>query len=110
MSIDIRWFNGVLQVRQLSDRIGGPGHGSWRDVRTETTTPAPITAEQRLVWLHSAGSYNVDGYEWGIYRVKWEDGKAVEVWQTAADFSDLDAAIRVTPAAPSQGAETGEKR
>jgi hypothetical protein len=60
---------------------------------------------QRLAWLHSAGSYNVDGYEWGIYRVKWENGKAVEVWQTNADFSDLDSAAGLaTP--PRAGSET----
>lgn len=51
-------------------------------------------AERRLHWLHSPASNNVDGYEWGIFRVKWQDGRAVEVWQTNGDFSDLDAAIR----------------
>ncbi len=47
----------------------------------------------RLHWLHSPASNNVDGYEWGIYRVKWENGRAAEVWQTYSDFSDLDAAM-----------------
>lgn len=47
----------------------------------------------RLHWLHSPASNNVDGYEWGIYRVKWVNGRASEVWQTNADFSDLDAAM-----------------
>lgn len=47
----------------------------------------------RMDWLHdcSSGCTDPDGYEWGIYRVKWENGKAVEVWQTNSDFSDLDA-------------------
>lgn len=47
---------------------------------------------QRLAWLHSGASNDVNGYEWGIYRVKWENGQAAEVWQTASNFSDLDAA------------------
>lgn len=59
--------------------------GVARDAATDT---------ERLHWLHSEASNNVDGYEWGIYRVKWQGGKAVEVWQTASDFNDLDAAIR----------------
>lgn len=52
--------------------------------------------ERRLKWLHSPASNNVDGYEWGVYRVKMVDGRAVEVWQTLADFSDLDAAMSAT--------------
>ena len=31
------------------------------------------------------------GLRWGIYRVKWENGQTVAVWQTNSDFSDLDA-------------------
>lgn len=57
-------------------------------------------AELRLAWLHGPGSTNVEGYEWGIYRVKWENGQAAEVWQTASDFSDLDAARALLPQAP----------
>jgi hypothetical protein len=50
-------------------------------------------AEARLHWLHdcSNGTTDTEGYEWGIYRVKWVNGKAEEVWATASDFSDLDA-------------------
>ncbi len=54
-------------------------------------------AQRRLEWLHSPESNNVDGYEWGVYRVKWEHGKAVEVWHTNSDFSDLDAAMASQP-------------
>lgn len=108
MSIDIRWLDGVLQVRQLSERIGGPGHGPWRDVRTEKAESTPTVAEQRLAWLHSRESNDVNGYEWGIYRVKWENGKAVEVWQTASDFSDLDAARAAL--AQHQAPQQGEQR
>ena len=48
---------------------------------------------KRLHWLHdcSAGTTDSEGYEWGIYRVKWVDGRAVDVKATLADFSDLDA-------------------
>jgi hypothetical protein len=47
----------------------------------------------RLHWLHdcSTGQTDAEGCEWGIYRVKWENGRAVEVWQTNSDLSDLDA-------------------
>jgi hypothetical protein len=50
---------------------------------------------RRLLWLHdcSTGTTDAEGYEWGIYRVKWNGGQAVEVWQTNSDFSDLDAAM-----------------
>jgi hypothetical protein len=50
-------------------------------------------AEARLHWLHdcSTGTTDPEGCEWGIYRVKWVNGKAVEVWATNSDFSDLDA-------------------
>lgn len=49
--------------------------------------------EARLKWLHdcSAGQTDPEGYEWGIYRVKWENGQAVSVMQTNSDLSDLDA-------------------
>jgi hypothetical protein len=57
----------------------------------------------RLRWLHSAASADVDGYEWGIVRIKWQQGQAVEVWHTAADFSDLDAAMRATGHDPNAG-------
>ena len=48
---------------------------------------------KRLHWLHdcSSGQTDAEGYEWGIYRVKWENGRAVDVLATLADFSDLDA-------------------
>ena len=48
---------------------------------------------ERLHWLHdcSTGTTDPEGCEWGIYRVKWVNGKAVEVWATNSDFSDLDA-------------------
>lgn len=49
--------------------------------------------EARLHWLHdcSTGQTDPEGYEWGIYRVKWENGQAVSVMQTLSDMSDLDA-------------------
>ena len=48
--------------------------------------------ERRFSFLHRT---NLDkaGYEWGVYRVKWVDGRAVDVLQTNSDLSDLDAAI-----------------
>ena len=61
----------------------------------EATAPA-ILARRRMEWLHSRDAMNVDGYEWGVFRVKWENGRAVEVLQTLADGSDLDAAMQRT--------------
>ncbi len=54
----------------------------------------------RLRWLHRVAACDVDGYEWGIFRVKWVNGRAVEVWQTNGDFSDLDAAMALSHEAP----------
>jgi hypothetical protein len=50
-------------------------------------------AEKRLHWLHDCnnGSTDAEGFEWGIYRVKWEDGKVAQLLHTFSDFSDLDA-------------------
>jgi hypothetical protein len=52
----------------------------------------------RLHWLHSSASCKPDihGCEWGIWRVSWQGGKANQVWATASDFSDLDAAMRLS--------------
>lgn len=49
--------------------------------------------ENRFRWLHMGSSTDPDGYEWGIYRVKWENGVAVSVMNTLSDISDLDAEI-----------------
>ena len=50
------------------------------------------THKDRLDWLHSTKAKDDAGYEWGVFRVKWENGRAVEVWQTNAAMDDLDAA------------------
>lgn len=49
--------------------------------------------ENRFRWLHLGNSADAEGYEWGIYRVKWENGVAVSVMHTRSDLSDLDAEI-----------------
>ncbi len=62
-----------------------------------------FTAEQRLRWLHQLGQGNPDseGFEWGIYRVKWANGEQkMECWQTNGDSSDLDAAMRAGGVVP----------
>jgi hypothetical protein len=62
-----------------------------------TTEPvAPIARDAvRLRWLHSQASCSPDaeGYEWGVYRVRWEDGRPASVLATLSDSSDLDAVI-----------------
>jgi len=52
---------------------------------------------RRLHWLHSQASCKPDiqGCEWGIWRVSWEGGRASHVWATNSDFSDLDAAMQL---------------
>ena len=51
-----------------------------------------ITDSDRLRWLHTGSGRDAEGFEWGIFRVKWDaQGQPVEVWQTNSDFSDLDA-------------------
>lgn len=61
--------------------------------RVESLQEALRIAERRLKWLHdcSTGQTDPEGYEWGIYRVKWENGVAVSVQCTNSDHSDLDA-------------------
>lgn len=67
-----------------------------RGVESIEQALAPAEANAgRLAWLHSPGSHNVDGWEWGIFRVRWLNdgrGNVAEVLQTGSDFSDLDAA------------------
>lgn len=54
--------------------------------------------EERMKWLHdcSTGCIDADGFEWGIYRVRWVNGQPAEVRQTLSDFSDLDAEMERT--------------
>lgn len=47
----------------------------------------------RLHWLHTGSGTDPEGYEWGVFRVKWQNGVAVSVLHTLADLSDLDAEI-----------------
>lgn len=68
-----------------------------RDVAIVLKHIAPLFAyKKRMEWLHdcSTGDVDPEGFEWGIYRVKWENGQPVQVWQTNSDFSDLDAEMQ----------------
>lgn len=49
--------------------------------------------ENRIHWLHTGSATDREGYEWGIYRVKWENGVPVSVLHARSDLSDLDAEI-----------------
>lgn len=54
-----------------------------------------ITDEMRLKWLHTGGDKDPEGYEWGVFRVKWDaQGQPVSVLQTNSDLSDLNAEMR----------------
>lgn len=85
-----------------SDGPEKPSYGPELDARLTIfpvyVHPAPsqerdkVDAE-RLAWLHSPASNNVDGWEWGIFKVRWDEaGEAASVLHTCANFSDLDAA------------------
>lgn len=58
--------------------------------------------ETRWLFLHT-NNVDSEGYEWGIYRVKWVDGRAVSVLQTLSNFVDLDEAIAAAPNATGSG-------
>lgn len=68
------------------------------DARAQAIARAGIVEAEamrkRMQFLHSSSSVDRDGYEWGIFRVKWENGRAVEVQRVRADHADLDAAMR----------------
>jgi hypothetical protein len=77
---------------------------------------------ERLHWLHdcSTGVTDLEGYEWGIYRVKWNCAGQVEsIYATDSNFNDLDKemareaaaradAARKEPPAKAHGCEVGE--
>lgn len=67
------------------------------DARAQAIARAGIAEAEamrkRMDFLHSAASVDADGYEWGVFRVKWENGRAVDVQRARADHSDLDATI-----------------
>lgn len=85
----------------------------------KTLDGAAELAAVRLAWLHdcSKGTVDDEGYEWGIFRVKWNAaGQPVSVLQTLSDMSDLDEEMRremtglpsprqPSPAAPTTSAE-----
>jgi len=66
-------------------------------LKAEAERDANAKDAERLHWLHSQASCKPDiqGCEWGIWRVSWEGGRASHVWATNSDFSDLDAAMKL---------------
>jgi hypothetical protein len=51
--------------------------------------------KKRLEWLHTGGEKDADGFEWGVFRVKWDKhGQVESAWHTNSDFSDLDKEMR----------------
>jgi hypothetical protein len=48
----------------------------------------------RMEWLHRGNDRDAEGYEWGIFRVKWDEhGQPASVLHTNTDLRDLDAAM-----------------
>lgn len=52
------------------------------------------TNDERMKWLHSAEAIDKEGYEWGVFRVRYEHGNLKECWRTNSDSSDVDAVMR----------------
>lgn len=48
--------------------------------------------DARWKFLHSVNQ-DAGGFEWCILRVKWENGRISEAWQTNSNMSDMDAEI-----------------
>lgn len=48
----------------------------------------------RMEWLHRGNDKDAEGYEWGVFRVKWNaSGQPESVLHTLTDLTDLDAAM-----------------
>lgn len=96
---DVLALHEILKTANVGEFVSVPVDLMQRinDKALEASRPAILEArrsERRLRWLHSeASNRDAEGYEWGIFRVKWENGKVADIWQTNADFSDLDAAM-----------------
>lgn len=87
----------TTQAPAVGVLAAGGGAGMPRDAAPGGHDAAAEGAKAvaRLKWLHSPGSSSVDGWEWGVFRVRWLNdgrGNVAEVQQTLSDFSDLDAA------------------
>lgn len=49
---------------------------------------------ERMEWLHRGNDKDAEGFEWGVFRVKWDaQGQPVSVLHTLTDLTDLDAAM-----------------
>lgn len=74
-------YNNAQQLRQRISQVVAP------------VIQAGRKDSARMQFLHTNGPNNPDkdGFEWGVYRVKWGfDGNALQVLQTLSDSSDLD--------------------
>jgi hypothetical protein len=57
---------------------------------------------ERLRWLHNNTYKDTEGYEYGVAKIKFENGQPVSVLWTYSDHRDVDAAIDAMRAAPCQ--------
>lgn len=48
--------------------------------------------DARWKFLHTTNK-DAQGFEWCVLRVKWENGRISEAWQTNSNLSDMDAEI-----------------
>ena len=48
--------------------------------------------DARWKFLHTTNK-DSQGFEWCVLRVKWENGRISEAWQTNSNLSDMDAEI-----------------
>jgi hypothetical protein len=79
---------------------------AWSHIREASLAVTPIAPEvqamdpneilrcaARLHWLHNNTYVDAEGYEYGVAKVKFENGQPVSVLWTYADHRDVDAAI-----------------
>lgn len=61
-------------------------------IRSLITAPPQDDSKERLDWLHNNTFVDADGWEYGVARCKFKDGKLLAAEWTLADHSDIDAA------------------
>ena len=90
------WLSAALEDPNTCEEMKSDIRDWFASIGTIATS---AVADARLQWLHSPASGNVDGWEWGIFKVKWGSREGEhQIRHTFADFSDLDEAMAASGA------------